>query len=280
MSQNPIRPQDPLAERKALGLLRSIVGESRGSFQLEGDRLKVTREDGARYFVDLRSAKVWDEHGKFVCLRVVGSGLPLSDEVIAKSLYLLTSPVQQIGIEHDSLFKVTFIGLEPKVDWSWINSMSLSSLGQTFSKWIGVDFALKRIRVDNLTIRLQIWYLNYSSQFRSLTTRYLQGSMGSAILCTGNANPQKLVDLQRNVDDLRLRSGGNLPMVFVGLSDEANEHTKNSAYLKDEEELAKRNNIPFFMCSLAHPAAANKPLACLASMILRRTTVQPATQNC
>jgi len=277
VSENPTHAHDPVAERKALGLLKSIVEESGGSFRLEGERLVVTRKDEARYFVDLRSAKVYNEHGKFICLRVFSHGLPIVDQVIAKSLYLLTSPKQQIGTDHDLLFKVTFIGSEPNVEWPWISSMSLSTLEETFSKLIGVDFAIKRINIGNIAVKLQIWYLNYATQFRFMGGKYLQGSTGGVILSGANGNPEKLVDLQRSIDELRFYNGRKLPIILVGLYDEVSGHSESSTNLKDEEELAKRNNIPFFKCSLTHPATTDKPLTHLTNMILRRFTGRPAT---
>lgn len=277
MSENLIHAQDLTAERKALGLLKSIVQESGGSFRLEGERLTVTRKDGVRYFVDLRSAKVYNEHGKFLCLRVFGYGLPIVDQVIAKSLYLLTSPRQQIGMDHDLLFKVTFIGSEPNVEWPWISSMSLSTLEETFSRLIGVDFAIKRINIGNLAVKLQIWYLNYTTQFKFIGAKYLQGSMGGVILCAENGNPEKLRNLQRSIDDLRFYNGRKLPIILVGLYNEVGGQSESSTHLNDEEELAKRNSIPFFRCSLTHPATTDKPLTYLTNLILRRSTRQPAT---
>nr|MDO8099403.1 hypothetical protein [Candidatus Njordarchaeota archaeon] len=277
MSENPTYAYNLIAERKALGLLKSIVEESGGSLRLEGQRLIVARKDEARYFVDLRSAKVYNEHGKFICLRVFGHGLPIVDQVIAKSLYLLTSPRQQIGTDHDLLFKVTFIGSGPSVEWPWISSMSLSTLEETFSKLIGVDFAIKRVNIGNLAVKLQIWYLNYATQFRFMGAKYLQGSMGGVILSARNGNPEKLGDLQRIIDELRFYNGRKLPIILIGLYDEVSGHNESSADLKDEEELAKRNNIPFFRCSLTHPATTDKPFAYLTNMILGRFTRQPAT---
>jgi hypothetical protein len=277
VSENLTLAKNPLAERKALGLLKSIIEENRGSLQLEGRRLAVTRRDGGKYFIDLRSAKVYDEHGKFFCLRVFGSGLPLIDQVIAKSLYLLTSQRRRIWADHDLLFKVTFIGSDPNIEWPWINSMSLSSLEQTFSKLIGVDFAIKRINIGDLTVKLQIWYLNSATQFKFIGVRYLQGSMGSVVLCAGEATSEKLLNLQRNIDDLRLRSRMDLPIVLVRVYDEASGHSENGASFKEEEELAKHNNIPFFPCSLKHPSTTDMPLACLTNLILRRPTGPLAT---
>jgi hypothetical protein len=277
VTENPTRVHDSSANKRAQGLLESIVEESNGSFRLEGEKLAITRNDGEKYFVDLRSAKTYTEHGKFICLRVFGQGLPIIDQVIAKSLYLLTSPSQEIGSEHDLLFKVTFIGSQPNIEWPWVSSMSLSTLEETFSRLIGVDFAIKRISIGNLAVKLQIWYLNYSTQFKFLGARYLQGSMGGAILCTGNSSSEKLRDLQRSIDDLRSYNVRRLPVILVGLYDEAHKHGESKVSLDREEELARRNNIPFFKCSLIHPGTTEIPLRYLTNMILKMFGRQPAT---
>lgn len=128
MTENYTYGRSPVAEKKALTLLRDIVQENSKFLKLERDRLTVNRPDGKRYFVELKSSKVYNESGKFVCLSVLSPGLPVIDQVIAKSLYLLTSE-PWANLDHDLLYKVTLAGLDPNTEWPWVQSFSYASLG-------------------------------------------------------------------------------------------------------------------------------------------------------
>lgn len=270
MNENLASFQNPIAERKALSLLRGIVGENRGSLKLHEDRLTVTTRDGTRYSIELRSGKVYSESGKFVCVRVLTPNLPVIDQVIAKSLYLLSHPDPLLDSDYDLLFKLTFAGIEPRVEWPWIRSMSYSTLGEAFSGLIGADFAVKEIRTRDLSIKLQMWYVNYDNRFKSIRRKHITGSMGGIVLCTGNSELAKAMGFQTSIDELRSCNGGRLPIAFVGLYDEAEGHSGDSGALKLGKEIARRNSIPFFACSLDHPSTIRKPLIYVVEAILGR----------
>jgi hypothetical protein len=259
-----------VAEKKALTLLRDIVQENGKFLRLEGDRLAVTRPDGKRYYVELKSSKVYSESGKFVCLSVLSPGLPVIDQVIAKSLYLLTSE-PWANLDHDLLYKVTLAGLDPSVEWPWVQSFSYASLGESFSNLIGADFAVKGIKVSGLAVKLQLWYVNYCGRFESIRMKHVRGSMGAVILCNDDTQPANAAIFQTSIDELRSCNERRLPMIFVGLYDETTKRdARDSTGLKVGEEIASRNNIPFFACSVNHPATTAKPLVYLTEMILKR----------
>jgi hypothetical protein len=270
VTENYTYGRSPVAERKALTLLRDIVQKNSRSLALDGDRLVVTRPDGKRYFVEVRSSKVYNESGKFICLSVLSPGLPVIDQVIAKSLYLLTSE-PWANLDHDLLYKVTIAGLDPSTEWPWVKSFSYASLGDSFSNLIGADFAVKGIKVSGLAIKLQLWYVNYCSRFESIRMKHLRGSMGAVVLCNDDSQPPNAAIFQTCIDELRSCNERRLPMIFVGLYDETtNMDARNSTGIRVGEEVAGRNNIPFFACSVSHPATTAKPLAYLTEMILKR----------
>lgn len=260
--------RDPVAEEKAISLLKSIVCENSRSLKLYDDRLTVTTLNGTKYSVDLGTAKVYSESGKFVCVRVLSPNLPVIDQVIAKSLYLLSHLDPLLALDHDILFKLTFAGIEPRLEWPWIRSMSYSALGDTFSSLIGADFAVKDIRFRDLAVKLQMWYVNYDDKFRSIRLKHIRGSMGAIVLCIGDSDPEKIMGVEASIDELRSSNGGRLPIAFVGLYHGAEEDGGGKQGLKLGEEIARRNNIRFFACSLDHPSMTRKPLAYIVEAIL------------
>lgn len=277
MTENYTNFYDSVADRKALTLLEGIVKESNKSLKFEGDKLTVNRSDGTRYVVDLKSSKVYNDSGKFVCIRVLSPSLPVVDQVIAKSLYLLASPKASFDLDHDLLYKVTFAGLDPNTEWPWIRSFTQTSLGNTFSTLIGADFAVKGIKVKGLAVKLQLWYVNYCNKFESIRMRHIKGSTGAVILCNNNSANDDTESFQASIDELQSCNEKRLPMIFIRLYDEISDpNYGDGAALRKSEEVARRNRIPFFACSVNHPATTVKPLVYLTEMILKRESSKRA----
>jgi hypothetical protein len=277
LAENPTYFGSPSAEERALALLKAIVEENCRLLKLEDDRLSVSTQEGRKYSIDLGTAKVYDGSGKFICMRVQDPNLPVIDQVIAKSLYLLSYPDPLSTLDHNLVFKLTLAGVEPSIEWPWIRSMSYSTLGETYSSLIGADFAVKGIRVGDLVVKLQLWYVNYDDRFKSIRSRHVKGSMGGIILCTGTSKMEKVDGFQSSIDELRYCNGGKLPLVFVGLYDQREMHGMEREALKVGEAVARRNGIPFFPCSLNHPSTARKPLTYIVDAILgRRNTIVPS----
>jgi GTPase SAR1 family protein len=262
---------NPVAERKAFALLEGIVKENSNFLRLEGDKLVVTRPDGDRYFIDLNTSKVYNASGRFICIRVLSPSLPVVDQVLAKSLHLLASPRHSIELHHDLMYKVTFAGLDPVNEWPWIRSFTQTSLGNTFSTLIGADFAVKEMTVRGLAVKLQLWYVNYSDRFESVRVRHIRGSTGAVILRSDHPADNDVENLQASIDELRSCNERRLPMMFIGLYDDtSNQSYEINAAMKESEEIAKRRGIPFFACSVNHPATTIRPLTYLTEMIVRR----------
>jgi hypothetical protein len=270
VTQNLTALQYPIPEGKALALLKDIVRENSKSLKLYDDRLSVTTLTGTKYSVELGTAKVFSNAGKFVCIRVLAPDLPIIDQVIAKSLYLISHPDPLLSLDHDIVFKLTFAGIEPNIEWPWIKSMSYSTLGDTFSSLIGADFAVKDIRCGDLVVKLQMWYVNYDDKFRSIRIKHIRGSMGGIVLCTNDCDPKKVLSVGESIDELRSSNGERLPIAFVGLYRGADECGRESQALKLGEEIARRKNIRFFACSLDHPSTTRKPFTHIIESILRR----------
>jgi hypothetical protein len=82
---------------------------------------------------------------------------------------------------------------------------------------------------------------------------------------------------QTCIDELRSCNDGRFPIAFVGLYDEAGGRRRDSGALKLGKDIARRNNIPFFVCSLDHPSMIRKPLTYVVEAILgRRPALTPS----
>lgn len=83
--------------------------------------------------------------------------------------------------EYDYLFKILLIGDSGVGKSAILNRYCDDSYSDNYISTIGVDFKIKTINIDNLTIKIQIWDTAGQERFKSITSSYYRGAQ--AILC-------------------------------------------------------------------------------------------------
>jgi Ras-related protein Rab-1A len=84
-------------------------------------------------------------------------------------------------LEYDYLFKILMIGDSGVGKSAILHRYCDDIYSDNYISTIGVDFKVKTIKVDGLTIKLQIWDTAGQERFRSITSSYYRGAQ--AILC-------------------------------------------------------------------------------------------------
>lgn len=78
--------------------------------------------------------------------------------------------------DYDYLFKIILIGNSGVGKTSIINRYVDEIYTENFISTIGVDFKIKTVRFNNLTVKLQIWDTAGQERFKAITTSYYRGS--------------------------------------------------------------------------------------------------------
>lgn len=84
-------------------------------------------------------------------------------------------------LEYDYLFKILMIGDSGVGKSALLNRYCDDFYSDNYISTIGVDFKVKTIEVNGLTIKLQIWDTAGQERFKSITSSYYRGA--NAILC-------------------------------------------------------------------------------------------------
>ena len=83
-----------------------------------------------------------------------------------------------IFMKYDYLFKVLVIG-DSGVGKSCIMvRFTEDEFNESFISTIGIDFKVKTIDVNGVTVKLQIWDTAGQERFHTITAHYFRGAMG------------------------------------------------------------------------------------------------------
>jgi len=84
-------------------------------------------------------------------------------------------------LEYDFLFKILLIGDSGVGKSALLNRYRDEFYSDNYISTIGVDFKVKTIQLDGMTIKLQIWDTAGQERFKSITSSYYRGAQ--AIVC-------------------------------------------------------------------------------------------------
>jgi small GTP-binding protein len=98
------------------------------------------------------------------------------------------------------IFKIILIGDANSGKTSLINRYVTKSFSDKYICTIGVDFMTKAVKINNQTIKLQIWDTAGMEKYKQITTSYYRGAQ-AAIVCFDLTSQASFMSLQRWVDD-------------------------------------------------------------------------------
>lgn len=81
-----------------------------------------------------------------------------------------------MNVPQDPVIKIIIVGDSGVGKTSLFTAFNDKSFTSAHTATIGVDFCLKRIRVEDQTVKLQIWDTAGLEQYRSLTSAYFRGA--------------------------------------------------------------------------------------------------------
>lgn len=118
---------------------------------------------------------------------------------------------------------------------------------------IGIDFLSKTMKLDNRTIRLQLWDTAGTERFRSLIPSYIRDS-DAAVVCYDVGREESFLNTRRWIEDARAERGDDILIFLVGnKSDIGNSERVVSTV--DGEELAHEVGAVF--CEVSAKAGFN-----------------------
>lgn len=89
---------------------------------------------------------------------------------------------RQGGRDYDYLFKLLIIGDAGVGKSSLLLRFADNTFTSAYINTIGVDFKIRTVKIDGMTIKLQIWDTAGQERFRTITATYYRGTHGVIVV--------------------------------------------------------------------------------------------------
>ena len=115
-----------------------------------------------------------------------------------------------------------------------------------FKTTIGVEYAFKKVNIENKSILLQIWDTSGSEQYRSVTKTYYKSASGAFLVFdisrkdTFDGLNKWLIDLRNTIDD-------NSPILLVGNKSDLGEFREVT--ILEAVDYAQKNDLAYIETS-------------------------------
>mmetsp|Transcript_17214 Transcript_17214/g.40370 ORF Transcript_17214/g.40370 Transcript_17214/m.40370 type:complete len:218 (+) Transcript_17214:323-976(+) len=148
---------------------------------------------------------------------------------------------------------------------------------ETYKTTVGVDFKIKRMQVNNESVRLQLWDIMGQERFQELVRVYYQNTRGVFIIYDLTKQKKSLkgvLEWKKEIDTkVRLPDGSPVPTVLLGNKcDMLEDRSKAQAEL---DEFCQQNGfLGGFLTSAKNDTNVHEATAFLVSEILNTQTFE------
>ncbi len=116
---------------------------------------------------------------------------------------------------------------------------------ESYNTTIGVDFRVKTVKHNGMTIKVQIWDTAGQERFRTITTAYYRGA-NAIILCFDLTDYESFSDLDSWLQETKKFADPETPIILVGNKCDS----RNRIVEKDRiDAYAKSRNLDFIEAS-------------------------------
>ncbi|OHS94230.1 GTP-binding protein yptV1 [Tritrichomonas foetus] len=148
--------------------------------------------------------------------------------------------------DYDALFKVLIIGDSGVGKSSLLLRFSDDMFSDSYISTIGVDFKIRKIDLDDMVIKLQIWDTAGQDRFRSITQNYYRGSNG-IIIVYDVTDRDSFDHVGSWMNEIESRASSNVCVLLVGNKEDLG--GKRAVSVEEGESLARSYGIPFLETS-------------------------------
>ncbi|MFW9951449.1 MAG: Rab family GTPase [Candidatus Thorarchaeota archaeon] len=125
------------------------------------------------------------------------------------------------------LFKILLVGYNESGKIHYLEKFGNSWFESNTKLTIGISFEVKKIKIKDVNIKLQIWDLATEQRWKDLIPYYCRGALG-AILMFETANSETLYKLSHWIPIIREYTS-NIPIILMGNNDDVDNSRQVSA---------------------------------------------------
>jgi small GTP-binding protein len=157
----------------------------------------------------------------------------------------------QLTEEYDLMFKILLLGDSGVGKSSLLLRYTKHEFNVDMRSTIGVEFALKYLKIDNFQLKVQIWDTAGMERYRSITSAYYKGAKG-VIIVYDICREKSFENVDKWIEDFKSKADEDAVILLIGNKndlDDKREVNKEEAELKAQknkfaymETSAKDNN--------------------------------------
>lgn len=129
---------------------------------------------------------------------------------------------------------------------------------------IGIDFKNKNIEIDGKEIKLQLWDTAGQERFKTISVSYFRRAHGIALLYDVS-NTQSFEHVPSWLDSVAQNTLRKVPLILIGNKCDLALKVK----VEEGKQMAKDNDVPFFLTSAKTGQGVEEAFTSLARMILK-----------
>jgi len=147
---------------------------------------------------------------------------------------------------YEQLYKIIIIGDSGVGKSNILGRYLRNEFHEDTKATVGVEFGSKKMVIENVTIKLQIWDTAGEERYRSITSAYYKGSKGCFIVYD-ITNPQSFDDLMKWYEEIKRSGDKGVSIILVG--NKCDLENERKITIEMGKNKAKEMNCPFYETS-------------------------------
>ena len=147
---------------------------------------------------------------------------------------------------YEQLYKIIIIGTSGVGKTNILSRYLHNEFRENTKSTVGVEFGSKRMMIENILIKLQIWDTAGEERYRSITSHYYRGAKGCFIVYD-ITNQQSFDDVIKWYEDIKLSGDKDISIVLIGNKCDLEKNRKINTEMGKSK--AKELNCAFYETS-------------------------------
>ena len=152
----------------------------------------------------------------------------------------------QLTEEYDLMFKILLLGDSGVGKSSLLLRYTKNEFNVDMRSTIGVEFALKYLKIDNFLLKVQIWDTAGMERYRSITSAYYKGAKG-VIIVYDICRQKSFEDVDNWIDDFKSKADEDAVILLIGNKNDLDD--KREVRKEEAETKAQKNKFAFMETS-------------------------------
>ena len=149
----------------------------------------------------------------------------------------------QLTEEYDLMFKILLLGDSGVGKSSLLLRYTKHEFNVDMRSTIGVEFALKYLKIDNFQLKVQIWDTAGMERYRSITSAYYKGAKG-VIIVYDICREKSFENVDKWIEDFKSKADEDTVILLIGNKNDLDDKREVN---KEEAELKAQKNKFAFM---------------------------------